>query len=144
MAATVTCPNCKQPVAADSEYCVFCGMKLPVKTYVSESTPIHLGDRKKGTKKCKNGHEFDDDSLSFCPICGLPFDVGAGITISADETWKCSCGHVNPGDNEFCENCGRPKEPKVSSRISTTDVKSSTAYIPTDDDLKPKKRSNRI
>lgn len=148
MPSTVECPNCKQPVTPDSEFCIFCGTKIPATAHTLGYSSSSSSGYEKAIKKCKNGHEFDDASLLYCPICGLPFE-GGGPYIPLAKTWTCTCGHVNPSENAFCEGCSRPKEPKTSRRISATETKSSTAYIPdgmytpTDDDLRPKKRFNK-
>ncbi len=30
-------------------------------------------------------------------------------TVSANDTWTCSCGSVNAGTANFCKSCGKPK-----------------------------------
>lgn len=146
MAGTVQCPNCKQSVTSDNEFCIFCGTKLSAAVCTPGYSSTLSGGYKKGIKKCKNGHEFDDASLLYCSICGLPLE---GTSAPSGEKWTCSCGHMNPADNAFCEECGRPKEADWVRRVSPAETKNSTAFIPegmytpTDDDLRPKKRSGR-
>lgn len=149
MSSTVQCPNCKQPVTADSEFCIFCGTKLPAIPRTPKFSSSASGGYAKAMMKCKNGHEFDDASLLYCPICGLPFEGAPDYYVPSGESWRCTCGYVNQADNAFCEGCSRPKEPKPSGRIRAPETKSSTTYIPegmytpTDDDLMPKKRLNK-
>ena len=38
---------------------------------------------------------------------------------SSEETWKCSCGHVNSADAKFCSECGRAKtDKKICSKCN--------------------------
>lgn len=118
------CPNCMQTVTDDSEFCIFCGTKLP--SSGAAASVVSSGTVGGISKKCKNGHEFEDPDLLFCPICGLPFDESVSSTPTG-HTWKCSCGHINPEDNNFCESCSRAKERKV--RVAP-DRKAEPTFIP--------------
>ena len=139
----IKCPNCKQTVTADSEFCIFCGTKLPSTSAVT--TPVPAGTSRSVLKKCKNGHEFDDADLLYCPICGLPF-AGSVSKPIAGPTWKCSCGHENPGENNFCENCSRAKEikkrtlPTEPPAIEHMEIPAGM-FAPSEGDLIRKKRS---
>lgn len=133
------CPNCKQPVDEDNAFCIFCGAKIPVSAEAPSDDP---GGETAGTvKKCANGHEFDDPKLDYCPVCGLPLTSSSAPAPApyTGETWKCSCGAVNPEDDAFCQSCGKAR--KAASRPAS-DPKPGIPegmYVPTDADLLPKK-----
>lgn len=139
MARIRECPNCKQRVDDDNVFCVFCGAKIPdtAETLVVEST---------GTvkmKKCPNGHEFADEMLDHCPVCGLPVAAIVEPVSGSGDIWKCSCGYDNPLDNAFCQHCGKPKESVGRSRPADSGTTIPTGmYVPTDADLMPKKARN--
>ena len=138
------CTNCGQMVSADSEYCIFCGTRIP-----DSAAPVSAASGTGGgsgrVRRCRNGHVFEDDSLSYCPECGLPFgDSEAPPPPVRGETWKCFCSRENPVENLFCEECGRPRAAK-RSRIRESDPPPAEGipipegmYTPTPDDLKPK------
>ena len=138
------CPNCRQMVAADSGYCIFCGTRMPAVTASVFPEVSHGSGR---IMRCRNGHEFEDDSLSYCPVCGLPFgDPEPSSPVFSGETWKCSCGRENPAENLYCEECGRTKDPGPSGRKETAPPRNDVPipegmYIPTPDDLRPKRGS---
>lgn len=142
MSDVVKCPNCNQPVTADSEFCIFCGTKLPALEAVPEKT--YPEPETTTVRKCKNGHEFTDDKLTYCPLCGLPFE-SAETPLPKDETWICACGNTNPSDSNFCEKCGRSKELKTPRRKPEAPKPTGSTvipegmYTPTPDDLKKKK-----
>ena len=142
MSSMVQCPNCKQMVTKDCDFCIFCGARIPAADSSAPDEPAHGGD---AVKRCRNGHEFTDDSLVYCPICGLPFTSSAAA--GSGSGWKCSCGHDNPADNAFCELCGRPKDAKPARRSAEAPAESEATvipdgmYTPTADDLKPKRRN---
>ena len=142
MPDVVKCPNCNQPVTADSDFCIFCGTKLPAIKPVSEE--IHSETGTTTVRRCRNGHEFTYDKLAYCPLCGLPFEE-VEMPPSKEETWTCTCGNINPSDSNFCEKCGRSKEMKAPKRkLETPKPTGSTAipegmYTPTLDDLKKKR-----
>ena len=143
MADVVQCPNCKQMVTKDSVFCIFCGTKIPAVPETTVSSPGVTAIR-----RCKNGHEFDDAGLVYCPVCGIPFEDSAAPEAPAETpgaTWKCSCGHENSTECGFCTECGRPRsESKETGRIKAAEHKFETGvipegmYTPTADDLKPK------
>lgn len=142
MSDVVKCPNCNQSVTADSEFCIFCGTKLPVFETVPEE--MHSEPETTIVRKCKNGHEFTDGKLTYCPICGLPFD-DTKFTPPKEETWTCTCGNTNSADSNYCEKCGRSKVLKPSKRKPDEPKPSGGTiipegmYAPTPDDLKKKK-----
>ena len=133
------CPNCNQPVAADNQFCIFCGTKLPA----FEKTPETDEGGVPGTaavRKCRNGHEFTDDLLTYCPICGLPLEKAA----AEEANWTCICGHVNVSETHFCVKCGRPEgakppERKPKEKTGPGGAVPEGMYIPTADDLRKKR-----
>lgn len=144
MSSMVQCPNCKQMVTRDSDFCIFCGARMPVTDRSEADDPAYGAG---AVKRCRNGHEFTDDSLVYCPICGLPF-TSSPAAVSGG-TWRCSCGHDNPADNAFCELCSKPKEARPSRRPAEVPAKSEEIeipdgmYTPTADDLRPKRRNKQ-
>ncbi|MBQ9827208.1 MAG: zinc ribbon domain-containing protein, partial [Lachnospiraceae bacterium] len=71
MANYIECPNCKQKVPAGDSFCNYCGVKLPEGPVMSDDPAPSEGV----IKRCRNGHEFNDPELDFCPICGFPLET---------------------------------------------------------------------
>lgn len=115
MAATRICPNCAQPNDDDSDFCIYCGTRLPV------ASPT-IGN----IRRCGNGHEIDDPELNYCPICGLPLDSVLVVTSAKSSIlWTClACGISNPDDKAYCGNCGKPKGFRPTSHASDPIVRS--------------------
>ena len=81
-AASLACPECRQPIREEDRFCSSCGHQLVV------------------FEQCKGCGENLTPGSRFCPRCGRQ----AG---SMRETAKCpSCGGENLSTSSFCNHCG--------------------------------------
>ena len=79
-----------------------------------------------GTIYCMNcGIELNDDAR-FCPECGSPTMLGAGLVEPGGQAQVAcpSCGALNNSTNKHCSECGAAMwQPKVDLRESTTSMR---------------------
>jgi len=127
-----------QPVTEGNEFCIFCGTKLPGGGSVGSD--VSTGKAGSVTKKCRNGHTYDDPELVFCPQCGLRFDSKPIFDLVM---WPC--GHVNRSTEMFCTECGKRRDGKEPSVIPAVKIEpEKPSFIPagmwhaTEDDLAKK------
>lgn len=81
-AASLACPECRQPIREEDRFCSSCGHQLVV------------------FEQCKGCGKNMAPGTRFCPGCGRQ----AG---SVRETAKCpSCGGENLATSSFCNHCG--------------------------------------
>lgn len=84
----------------------------------SLASQLKEGVLKMKKTKCKNGHFFDFDKFTYCPICGSDSEKNEDLKLNKTPMYCLHCGYKLESNYHFCPNCGK----KIESHPSNFDV----------------------
>jgi predicted amidophosphoribosyltransferase len=112
------CPSCSEPIGADASSCSVCGeefelhcprcdAKVSPTSAACDSCGLSFDNDDKALASPGDTTEIpvDDESVSLCPICEMPYYLEDGFCRECGQTFCINCGHETKEEDDHCPKC---------------------------------------